>query len=318
MGRSSRLAIGAIAAAVGAGQVAPSHLGAAISLGLAAILLVHEVRPSLRAGTLIPVAIGAALIAIRLAVTPTASILLDTPPDGSGPWALMVETTGSPHDGQQVATLVTLPGDDRPFHVAATLPRYPEVIPGDRVVVEGSVRPRPDSPYGQYLERIGAVGTHRLANPDRPDGSRRSCPPPRVAPPGRGRRPDPGPARARGGPGRRHPHRSARPGRPGPRRGLHDGRRQPCGRDLGLEHRDRRRRDRGHDRSARPSSPVDRDHRCDRRLRGVRRCVGVGRSGGPHGRRCPARARDRPGRTGCGRPRLGGRSPSRLRPGTHR
>ena len=159
MGRSSRLAIGAIAAAVAAGQIAPSHVGAAISLGLAAILLVHEVRPTLRAGTLIPVAIGAALIAIRLALTPPGSDFLGRPPDGTGPWALMVETTGSPHDGTQVATLVTPPGTDQRVRVAATLPRFPEVIPGDRVVVEGSIRPRPDSAYGQYLERIGAVGT---------------------------------------------------------------------------------------------------------------------------------------------------------------
>ena len=33
------------------------------------------------------------------------------------------------------------------------------MIPGDEVEVEGSIRERPDSPYGQYLERIGAVGT---------------------------------------------------------------------------------------------------------------------------------------------------------------
>jgi competence protein ComEC len=43
--------------------------------------------------------------------------------------------------------------------VAATLPAYPEVIPGDRLTIEGSIRPRPDSPYGDYLERIGAIGT---------------------------------------------------------------------------------------------------------------------------------------------------------------
>ncbi len=159
MGRSSRLAIGAIAAAIAAGQVAPGHLGAAISLGLAAILLVHEARPTLRAGVLIPVAVGAALIAIRLTLSPPGSAVLDRPPDGDGPWALVVETTGSPRDGQQVATLVSPPGADPPVRVAATLPRYPEVVPGDRVVVEGGIRPRPDSAYGRYLERIGAVGT---------------------------------------------------------------------------------------------------------------------------------------------------------------
>ncbi len=47
MGRSSRLAVGAIVAAVAAGQVAPNHLGAAVALALAAVLLVGEARPRL-------------------------------------------------------------------------------------------------------------------------------------------------------------------------------------------------------------------------------------------------------------------------------
>ena len=46
-----------------------------------------------------------------------------------------------------------------PFTVAATLPRYPVVIPGDRVVVDGSILPRPTRHMAQYLERIGAAGT---------------------------------------------------------------------------------------------------------------------------------------------------------------
>ena len=159
MGRSSRLAIGAIGAAVAAGQVATSHLGAAIALALAAVLLVHEIRPGLRAGSLIPVVAGSALIALRLAVAQPAAALPDKPPDEDGPWTMMVEATGSPRDGQQVATLVAETGAAVGFTVAASLPRYPEVIRGDRVVVEGRIRPRPDSPYGEYLERIGAIGT---------------------------------------------------------------------------------------------------------------------------------------------------------------
>ena len=73
MGRSSRLAIGAIVAAVAAGQVAPSHLGAAVALALAAVLLLGEARPRLRcrrvaAGR----SSGPRLIAIRLALAPAA------------------------------------------------------------------------------------------------------------------------------------------------------------------------------------------------------------------------------------------------------
>src|SRR4051794_3097444 len=80
-------------------------------------------------------------------------------PDGKGPWTMTVEATGSPRDGRQVATLVSAAEGSAAFSVAATLPRYPAIVPGDRVVVEGDIRPRPDSPYGEYLERIGAIGT---------------------------------------------------------------------------------------------------------------------------------------------------------------
>jgi competence protein ComEC len=159
MGRSARLALGAIAAAVAAGQVAPNHLGAAIALALASILLIGEVRPRMGVGALLPVAVGAGLIAVRLALVPAGPASLDRAPDGDGPWRLVVESTGSPRDGAQTATLATPSGSEHPFRVAATLPRYPIVIPGDHVVVAGAIRPRPDSPYGTYLARIGAVGT---------------------------------------------------------------------------------------------------------------------------------------------------------------
>ena len=159
MGRSSRLAIGAIAAAVAAGQVAPSHLGAAVALALAALLLIGEVRPTLRSVSILPLVLGAGLIAARLLIIPPTPPPLDQPPDGRGPWSLVVVSMGSPRDGQQAATLGTPPGPGAAFQVAATMPRYPVVTPGDRVTVNGEIRPRPDSPYGAYLLRIGAIGT---------------------------------------------------------------------------------------------------------------------------------------------------------------
>ncbi len=80
-------------------------------------------------------------------------------PDGGGPWTVVVETVGSPRDGDQVATIRTEAGRATGFRLAATLPRYPAVEPGDLLIVEGRARPRPDSPYGRYLDRIGAWGT---------------------------------------------------------------------------------------------------------------------------------------------------------------
>ncbi len=71
----------------------------------------------------------------------------------------MVEAVGAARAGQQTATLRSSDGAATPFRVAATLPAYPEVTPGDRLTIEGPIRPRPGSPYGDYLERIGAIGT---------------------------------------------------------------------------------------------------------------------------------------------------------------
>ena len=82
-----------------------------------------------------------------------------SPPEGDGPWTLIVLATGSPRDGHQTATLGSPEGTLPAFTVAATLPRYPVVIPGDQIRLEGTIRPRPESSYGEYLARIGAAGT---------------------------------------------------------------------------------------------------------------------------------------------------------------
>jgi competence protein ComEC len=72
---------------------------------------------------------------------------------------MLVESVGSPREGDQVATLRTIDGGPDGFRLAATLPRYPTIEPGDLVEVGGRARERPDSPYGRYLQRIGAWGT---------------------------------------------------------------------------------------------------------------------------------------------------------------
>ena len=105
------------------------------------------------------VLIGSALLLVRVAVGQPAAPPTDVVPDGRGPWTFEVEAVGAPRDGQQTATLRSLAEATPPIRVAATLPAYPEVVPGDRLTIEGPIRPRPDSPYGEYLERIGAIGT---------------------------------------------------------------------------------------------------------------------------------------------------------------
>jgi competence protein ComEC len=160
MGRSVRLAIGAVAAAVAAQRVGANQVGAVVAIAVAILLVLGELGPrGGRSRAMWPIAIGAGLIAARLALLPVALAGLDEPPEGGGPWSLVVLATGSPRDGHQVATLATPPDAIPRFSVAATLPRYPRIVPGDRVEVDGSIRPRPDSPYGEYLARIGAAGT---------------------------------------------------------------------------------------------------------------------------------------------------------------
>ena len=62
----------------------------------------------------------------------------------------------------QMATIELTDATGGPVRLAATLPRYPVVAPGQRITVEGRPEPRPDSPYGAYLERTGAAGTIRV------------------------------------------------------------------------------------------------------------------------------------------------------------
>jgi competence protein ComEC len=159
MGRSARLAVGAICAALASQQVEANLVGAALALAMATLLVLGALTPDRRLRTAWPVMIGAGLILARLAIAPAGPAMLEYPPSGNGPWSLVVLATGSPRDGHQTATLGT-PADVAPrFVVAATLPRYPAITPGERIRVEGSIRPRPTSPYGEYLARIGAVGT---------------------------------------------------------------------------------------------------------------------------------------------------------------
>ncbi|HEY6013900.1 MAG TPA: ComEC/Rec2 family competence protein, partial [Candidatus Limnocylindrales bacterium] len=159
MGRSARIALGAIAAAVAADQVGGRYVAAAVALVVAALLLVGELDAGRRSRPAWPVVVGAGIIAVRLAVGQPGSTPLSEPPPGEGPWRLVVLATGSPREGHQSVTLATPPGSTPAFAVAATLPRYPDLIAGDRVTVAGRIRPRPDSPFGDYLARIGVVGT---------------------------------------------------------------------------------------------------------------------------------------------------------------
>ena len=159
MPRSGWLALGATAAALMAAQDVPQALPAILAAALlAGVALVPRTwrRACIAAG------IGALVITLRVVAAP-APVGDPIPPSGTGPWTMVIETIGSPREGDQVATLrmAERPSSGAPLRLAATLPRYPSIQPGDQVLVAGRVQPRPTSEYGDYLRRTGVWGTLR-------------------------------------------------------------------------------------------------------------------------------------------------------------
>ena len=162
MPRAVWLAIGAVAAAWQVPAIGPAAWAVACAVGLTVVVAGRVVKREHAATMSLAAVVGFIAIGMRIVlaspVLPAGSAGL---PDGSGPWTMRVETVGSPRDGQQTATLTSVVGSAPAMRVAATLPAYPAVMPGDVVTVSGSIRPPPDSPYGAYLRRIEADGTLR-------------------------------------------------------------------------------------------------------------------------------------------------------------
>ncbi|HSS36205.1 MAG TPA: ComEC/Rec2 family competence protein [Patescibacteria group bacterium] len=187
MPRSIWLATGAVAAALlgppligqaGASDAgAPIRTAAVLGLTLATVVGGLGLRSPLARRTPAPLVVGLVLIGVRLALSTPAPAPAETVmPGGSGPWTGRVVGVGSPRAGQQAATVLL---DDAGLRVAATLPRYPEIAPGDRVSIGGRLEalPADDGGYGTYLRRIGVVATLRARTLDRlgTDGSASSA-----------------------------------------------------------------------------------------------------------------------------------------------
>jgi competence protein ComEC len=68
----------------------------------------------------------------------------------------------TPSDGRQRAVLVAVPADRQlpSVRLWATLPRYPAIVPGDRIEFSAQPEAPPDTgPFGDYLRRSGIGGT---------------------------------------------------------------------------------------------------------------------------------------------------------------
>lgn len=162
MPRSGWLAIGVVGGALVAPPIGPAApiVLSALALMAAAIMGIawSSGTRSMPRRSIPTAALGLGFLALRLAIHPASAVEVGTP-SGAGPWQMVVESVGSPRDGDQTAMLRTEVEGTDGFRLAATLPRYPEIEPGDVVVTSGRVRPRPDGAYGDYLARLGAWGS---------------------------------------------------------------------------------------------------------------------------------------------------------------
>lgn len=163
MSRSTWAAIGALIAAGAVAQPvmlpAPLAVAALISLALwlaRGALQTGQSRQqaSMRLAAMLLAAVAVGARGLAAGSPPTQGL-----PAGDGPWPGVVIAVGSPLDGDQRATLRIL-GATGPA-VSARLPRYPILNAGDEVLVQGVLRPPPDTDYGRYLERTGVAATLR-------------------------------------------------------------------------------------------------------------------------------------------------------------
>ncbi|HEY3524145.1 MAG TPA: ComEC/Rec2 family competence protein, partial [Candidatus Limnocylindrales bacterium] len=165
MPRAGWVSLGVVAAALGA-QIAVASWqasGAALA-GAGVVVVVSGSLAALTAGrrsgvSWLVAAAAAGILALRIATSPTASD--PALPTGSGPWTATVRSVFSARDSG-VPAVADLDLDDGTLQVAMTVPAYPVLGPGDRVRVEGDLRPptRPgDSPrlFVRSIERVDAA-----------------------------------------------------------------------------------------------------------------------------------------------------------------
>ena len=172
MPRAGWIAVGALLAALlggaagtllgGAEPAAPSASPGAALLTLAAACLGAIAGIARTSPSVVAVAGGAALVSLRLllgSVSPAPAPANDLPASLQATQVVVVSVS-TPSDGAQRAVVVVEAPPGPGLRLYARLPRYPEIVPGDRVSVGGSVRPPPEGPgFGDYLRRSGIAGT---------------------------------------------------------------------------------------------------------------------------------------------------------------
>jgi competence protein ComEC len=173
--RAAWLASGAIvAASLGAiGSVGPGPSAIAVTVASAGFLAVALVafrqdRPALAALLL---GIGSVSLRLGLAAAVDPPAVETVLPVGHGSWQARIDDLSSPSGADQRAFL-TLDSTEveagLQWRVYAWLPRYPALVPGDRVRVEGRLEgPPQDAPgFAGFLASRGAAGTMKATSLD--------------------------------------------------------------------------------------------------------------------------------------------------------
>lgn len=173
MPRAGWLAAGGATAAIGAPLLAlggPAVAAAiAAMLGLAALALSRAQRSGVLIASM-ACAVGAAAVVGRicLALLLTPSTPVGPPPHDDRTWGAEVLSVGSTAEGQQRAMLTVHDQSGSAWRVYAWLPRYPSVVPTDRLRFSGRLEPAPtDEGFGAFLARSGAVATIRVRSLER-------------------------------------------------------------------------------------------------------------------------------------------------------
>ena len=172
MARAGWIAVGALVAALLGGTAGmllgdaepavPSAGPAAAMLTLAAACLAATAGIARASPSVVAVAGGAALVSLRLLLGSVAATPAPATPLPASLQATRVEvvSVSTPSDGVQRAVVELQAPAGPGLRLYARLPRYPEIVPGDRVSVDGTVRPPPEGPgFGDYLRRAGIAGT---------------------------------------------------------------------------------------------------------------------------------------------------------------
>jgi len=115
--------------------------------------------------------VAAAVVVVRASVgalaLPTATTSQSIDPAAGWDHSAVVLSVNAPSNGQQRATLELRP-PDTPSRVWASLPRYPQIAPGDVVRFGGDLEPSPhDEGFGEFLARSGIAFTTRARQLER-------------------------------------------------------------------------------------------------------------------------------------------------------